>query len=52
MLTGQSHIHRLGLGTMQNFIITPHSDDYPYKEGIEVTKLDTFLKVHLPDLLQ
>jgi hypothetical protein len=38
------------LGTAKNFIITPYADDYPFKQGIEVTKLDTFLKLHLPPI--
>jgi uncharacterized protein len=39
------------LGTAKNFIVVPHTDDYPFKENIEVTNLDTFLRVHLPQLM-
>lgn len=40
------------LGTTSNFVITPHSDDYPLKAQIEVTSLRSFLRYHLPRLLK
>jgi predicted AAA+ superfamily ATPase len=35
------------LGTKNNFIITPYSDDYSIRENIRVCNLKTFLTIHL-----
>jgi hypothetical protein len=38
------------LNTENNFIITPHSDDYPVNKNVTVCNLKTFLKKYLPKI--
>ncbi|MFY0689247.1 MAG: ATP-binding protein [Cyclobacteriaceae bacterium] len=38
------------LGTKYNYIITPYSDHYPTKNGVEVYNVEEFLKERLPAL--
>lgn len=38
------------LGTRNNYIITPYSEEYPIKKNITICNLKDFLKKHLPEI--
>ena len=39
------------LQSINNFIITPSSDDYPLKENLQVCSIDRFINYYLPILI-
>ncbi len=45
------HLAVEDLGTENNFVVVPYTDDYPLKENLEVVSLASFLEKHLPKLV-